>query len=246
MLRAPNVRKAPCRAFTLVELLVVIAIIGLLIAILLPSLNRARAKAKGLVCLSNMRNLMQAVYLYTGPKGKFPTAGLTHGGQDDDTERSWVEQLAETYGRGSEIIRCPMDESEHWERPLDVGTLTGRLRKTSFASTSYTAYPIGNYPVFSRFEQIHRPSDTIFWVELAEVGEFAAADHVHPENWWFGDPRELASQEMQLDRHEGKSHYGMMDGHAQPYVFEDTYEIDPEGGFPPKFLHNRYDPTIGR
>jgi prepilin-type N-terminal cleavage/methylation domain-containing protein/prepilin-type processing-associated H-X9-DG protein len=73
------------RAFTLIELLVVVAIIALLIAILLPSLSRARDKARTTACLANLKQISHAINYYAGDNDGFAnprmiTRGSSTGG----------------------------------------------------------------------------------------------------------------------------------------------------------------------
>jgi prepilin-type N-terminal cleavage/methylation domain-containing protein/prepilin-type processing-associated H-X9-DG protein len=131
------------RAFTLIEILVVVAIIALLVAILLPSLTRAKAMSRMVQCQSNLHQLAGAFCMYTveskgrlpgttfemfadwlGRRNKSPFTGWGRGREPEDGV------IWKYMGRQKLAYICPDDNL----KTEDPGFPAGQLRAFSYTS----------------------------------------------------------------------------------------------------------------
>ena len=104
------------RAFTLVELLVVVGIIAVLIAILMPALNKAREQANRVVCAANLRSLGQALTTYVQQTRYYPGCGGSKGSVDHFAV--WPTRLRPLVDGDHRLFHCPSRPAEfEWPYP---------------------------------------------------------------------------------------------------------------------------------
>lgn len=98
--------------FTLVELLVVIGIIAVLVAILMPALNKARQAAQTLTCLSNLRQVGMGVLMYASDNNNLLPAGQWENWYPGDDARWYTLINPYMGGEGNTVQTARLDQED--------------------------------------------------------------------------------------------------------------------------------------
>ena len=252
-------------AFTLVELLVVIAVIAILASLLFPALARAKAKAQGLFCLNNTRQLGLAWLLYAddhngrlaynmggvGFRGVAPKTNLNWVGDimdwevvpDSDntnTTRLTEASLGPYASKVVSLYRCPSDTVLS-ARQREAGWAPGRVRSYSMnamvgdAGEASTSGTNQNNPNYVQFFNVAAFPEP--------AGIFVFLDE-HPDSindgYFLNKDDYLHWFDLPASYHNGAACFSYADGHSDSHRWRNATTLRParpEGAPLPMYVH---------
>ncbi len=233
-LRNRTNRRRNSGGFTLIELLVVVAIISMLLAVLLPSLNKARMLAKRVACQGNLRQIAYAWNVYLDDsEGRFyqgANANLDYGGwqgQRTQGEDPYPRPLNPYLGlsptlateEGARVFCCPADRGG--VPGYAVHTKVYRYLGTSYQTNIFLIGQNEVLPTTNAFatlhdeintrlphlhvSQVHDPSRLLLIGDYGWINQWKPLPHPR-EDW-----RELAEWHQSADCHS----MAFLDGHVR-------------------------------
>jgi prepilin-type N-terminal cleavage/methylation domain-containing protein/prepilin-type processing-associated H-X9-DG protein len=213
------------RAFTLIELLVVIAIIAILMAILMPTLSRAREQGKRGACLNNVKQLVVSWNLYADDfDGRMVNANTGTSAPTVHGEKGcwvyWTDSVTSTEEQKLQGVRdgllyryCP--NAKLYKCPTGI---RGEVETYSIpdALNGYYYIPGAKEQIKTLRTQIHNPSEQIVFLDEGRLSPSSWTVHYDQERWW----------DQITARHGDGTNFSFADGHSEYWKWKDPRTLD--------------------
>jgi prepilin-type N-terminal cleavage/methylation domain-containing protein/prepilin-type processing-associated H-X9-DG protein len=233
MLKRKGIVMSKKEGFTLIELLVVIAIIAVLMAILMPALNRVKEQGKRATCLNNLKQLNLAWIMYAddnddklvnGDSGEYSihsneTPWVLSDWGAGLTERQKIEAIKKgalwPYTKELRLYKCPTVNTI-----ARSGSMQNIMRTYSVSdSMNCKDWPAMNAKMIKKRLDIKNPAYRIVFVDDGGTNPSALGGwtvYVIEERWW--DPPPV--------RHGDGTNFSFADGHSDYHKWKDPRTIE--------------------